>query len=209
MGRHRDRNGILGVVVVIRKFDSKKRLFFAPKAFLNSVARWILNVGSKTGTIRISNTASPTDEAGPSFDIDAAETAKAIEQALAEKYPKAGDGRLIGPGLRWQAGKLGVNGEWLSNEINKNLGNTTMPESSPATTDNTGASTSSDATSAFQGTFTNWSTNDKKELKLRCYVVVSGGSGTHRLNPIDLHFTKSGMLKSANAVDDKSIIVRA
>lgn len=194
---------------MIRTFESKKRLLFAPKAFLNSVARWLLNVRSQTGTIRISNTASPTDEAGPSFDIDAAETAKAIDQLLAEKYPKSGDGRLLGSGLSWQAGKLGVNGEWLSNEINKNLGNTTTPESSPKTTDNTGASTADDAEDTFDATFKDWSNTDKKVLKLRCYILITGESGSHYFNPVDLEFSQSGMLKSAKAVDNKSIWIGA
>lgn len=194
---------------MIRTFDSKKKLLFAPKAFLNSVARWLLNVRSQTGTIRISNTASPTAEAGPSFDIDAAATAKAIDQSLAEKYPKSGDCRLLGPGLSWQAGKLGVNGEWLSNEINKNLGNTTTPESSPQTTDNTGASTADDAEDTFDATFTDWSNTDKKVLKLRCYLLITGSAGDHRFNPVDLVYSKAGNLISAKAVADKTIMIGA
>ena len=193
---------------MIRTFDSKKKLLFAPKAFLNSVARWLLNVRSQTGTIRISNTASPTAEAGPSFDIDAAATAKAIDQALAEKYPKSGDGRLLGPGLNWKAGKLGVDGEWLSNEINKNLGATTDPEEDPQVIDNT-SSSADDATETFHATFTDWSNELKKVLKLRCYILVTGDSGSHYFNPVDLEFSQSGMLKTAKAVDNKSIWIGA
>lgn len=194
---------------MIRTFDGKKKLLFAPKAFLNSVARWILNVRSQSGTIRISNTASPTAEAGPSFDIDAAETAKAIDQALAEKYPKSGDGRLLGASLRWQAGKLGVDGEWISNEINRNLGATLDAEDETEATDNTEASTADDAEDEFEATFEDWSTKDEKPLKLRCYILITGGSGDHRFNPVDLEFSMNGMLKSAKAVADKTIMIGA
>ena len=194
---------------MIRTFDGKKKLLFAPKSFLNSVARWLLNVRSQTGTIRISNTASPTAEAGPSFDIDAAATARAIDQALAEKYPKSGDGRLLGHGLKWNAGKLGVDCEWLANEISKNRDATLDPTSTPHATDNTEASTADDAEEPFEATFTDWSNKDEKILKLRCYLLITGESGDHRFNPVDLEFSQSGSLISAKAVADKTIMIGA
>lgn len=194
---------------MIRTFEGKKKLLFAPKAFLNSVARWLLNVRSNSGTTRISNTANPSAEEGPSIDIDAAETAKAIDQALAEKYPKSGDGRLLGQGLKWNAGKLGVDGEWLANEISKNRDATMNPISTPQATDNTEASTADDAEEPFEATFTDWSSKDEKILKLRCYLLITGSAGDHRFNPVDLVYSQSGSLISAKAVDDKTIMIGA
>jgi len=207
MGRHRHRNHLLGIRLVIKTFETKKRLLFTPKAWCNSVARWLLGVRSDSGTIRIKNTANPSGESGPSFDIDVRETGKAIDPVLSESYPKKDDRKLLSPSMRWDAGKLAVDEEWITNQINKNMESTTTPEASPQSTDNTGASTATDATKTFAATFTDWATSDKKVLKLRLYALMSGSSGSHRLNPIDLEFTQSGMLKSVKQVNDKSISI--
>jgi len=195
---------------VIRTFETKKRLLFTPKSWCNSVARWLLGIRSDSGTIRIKNTANPSSESGPSFDIDARETGKTLDPILSESYPKKDDKKLLSPSMCWDAGKLAVDGEWIQNEINKNLESTTTPEASPQTTDNTDASTATDATYPFAATFTDWSTSDKKILKVRLYALVtSSSSSVHRFNPIDLEFNKSGMLKSAKSVENKSITIRA
>lgn len=193
---------------MIRTFNVRKMLF-TPVGFLNSVASWLLNVRSPSGTIRIKNTANPTGENGPSFDIDAKETASAIDGILSENYPKRGDKKLLSDSLLWENGKIGISREWLRNAINSDINNNTKENENPASTDNTGASTATDAEEDFDATFTDWSTADKKVLKLRLYAIVTGDRGEHTFNPIDIEFTKSGMLKSAKSVEGKSIFIGA
>ena len=196
---------------MIRTFDSKKKLLFAPKAFLNAVSRWLLNVRSASGTIRITNTANPTPENGPSIDVDAPETAKKLDPILAERYPKRGDRRLLMPSLGWTGGKLGVDGEWITNEINKNLGISQEkdPDHPDAETDNREASTTTDATQSFEASFTDWTTGDKKLLKLRLYCLVTGRSGNHYFHPLDIEIMPTGIVKSVKAVNGKSFRIGA
>lgn len=195
---------------MIRTFDSKKKLLFAPKAFLNAVARWLLNVRSASGTIRITNTANPTPENGPSLDVDAPETAKKLDPILAERYPKRGDRRLLMPSLGWTGGKLGVDEEWITNEINKNLGVSQEkdPEHPDAEKDNREVMTLKDADEDFEGAFEDWKREENKVLKLRVYMI-SGEKYARTFHPVDLVFSQTGLLAEAKKTSGKSIFIGA
>ena len=101
---------------MIRTFETKSRLLFAPKSWFNSVARWILGLHSETGTVRIRNTANPKAK-GPSIDVDVAEVAKRIGANLCQSFPQVGKGDLLGPAFKWEGGKLEIDGVWLSNQL--------------------------------------------------------------------------------------------
>lgn len=97
---------------MIRTFEGKGRLLFAPRAWFNAVARWILGAHSESGTIRIRNTANP-GSGGPSFDVDCNEVAKALDSKFKANYPKSGESDLIGPGITWIGGRLSIDRAWL------------------------------------------------------------------------------------------------
>lgn len=89
---------------------------FLPRGWANAVANWLLGIHSDSGTIKIRNNPNPSSVmSAPSVDIDEVATARALAGQLAKEFPRALDGRLIGPGLKWDDGKLCVDEEWIKN----------------------------------------------------------------------------------------------
>ena len=55
---------------MIHEFTGKGRIFWFPKAWANSVVRWICGVFSPTGTIQVTNNLSPNGEGSLALDVN-------------------------------------------------------------------------------------------------------------------------------------------
>lgn len=108
---------------MIHLFNRRGRILFFPVKWANAVASWILGLHSPTGTLRISNTANPTESGGATVDVDMeVVTAKAKERLTGHFQTKreveasierAADGSSIVARDR----RLHVNDDWIRGVI--------------------------------------------------------------------------------------------
>ena len=116
---------------MIHLFSSKKRIFYFPVAFANSVARWCLGVHSPSGTISIKNTATPGDNGSLALDVNR-EAMKRLYMDFTENHELTeGEmkriktvvrGTLDGNSLTWQGEHFGVSMAWLQNNVAEIVG---------------------------------------------------------------------------------------
>lgn len=103
---------------VIHLFQGRRRVLFFPRAWANSVARWILSLTSETGTVRVTNTPAPDGGRAPSIDVDVAEVVRRAEGELAERFvSRRGASGVDGVSVQMHNGELRVNEEWLDNFV--------------------------------------------------------------------------------------------
>ena len=99
---------------MVHTFQGRRRILFFPRAWANSVARWILSLTSETGTVRVTNTPAPDGGRAPSLDVDVAEVVKRAEGELRARYVSRLDASGVdGVSVQMHNGALRVNEEWL------------------------------------------------------------------------------------------------
>lgn len=99
---------------MVHLFQGRRRILFFPRAWANSVAQWILSLTSETGTVRVTNSASPEVGRAPSIDVDVAEVVKRAEGELRERFVSRRDeSGTDGVSVQMHNGKLRVDEEWL------------------------------------------------------------------------------------------------
>ena len=98
---------------MVHTFQGRRIIFF-PRAWANSVARWILSLTSETGTVRVTNTPAPDGGHAPSLDVDVAEVVKRADGELRARYVSRLDASGVdGVSVQMHNGALRVNEEWL------------------------------------------------------------------------------------------------
>ncbi len=66
---------------MIHEITDKGRLFF-PRRMFNAIVRWILGVYSPSGTVRVINTANPSDERSIGLDVDIEAVTSLVRKSL-------------------------------------------------------------------------------------------------------------------------------
>lgn len=103
--------------------ESASRCVFASRRLVNEIARWVLGVHSPDGTIRVTNTASPSDGGSLGLDVDLT-ALKSYSAEWAERRGLSDPQRegvvgvirevIDGISLVWRGGGLTVNTDWLN-----------------------------------------------------------------------------------------------
>ena len=99
---------------MIRSFQGGKAILFFPKKWANSVYYWITGIKSPKNTIRIRNTANPTEGSSLELDIDVNETYRALLELLKRDFMPRGEfatelGKHVDPNtLTYNQGTLSI-----------------------------------------------------------------------------------------------------
>ena len=108
---------------MIRLFSDKGKMLFFPKQWANSVTRWILGIRSPSGTIKIGNTAQPSEGGSATLDIDVERVAKNVENIIGRRYLQKKDFRskldatIDGVSIVASEKGIGISEEWLKAKI--------------------------------------------------------------------------------------------
>lgn len=106
---------------MLRMFNGTRKIIFFPRSWANSVTRWMQTLGSKSGTIKV--TQSSPDGEGASLDIDVEKVVSLAAPALAgrfvARFEKSGvDGESVEID---GSGKVRINTEWLDKFIRQRV----------------------------------------------------------------------------------------
>lgn len=108
---------------MLRLFDTNIAIPFFPTGWANSVTSWLTGLYSPNGTIRISNTANPTEGGGCAIDVDVESLYRQlrgrIQQDFVPRDNLANAMRgMVGPSMNVNGGQLNVNDAYLDEKHN-------------------------------------------------------------------------------------------
>lgn len=115
---------------MISEFGTKRRILFFPKAWANSVARWICGIASPRGTIQIKNQLDPGGGSSLELDVNvdavikefyAKTDRRAISEAEMSRVKHMVRGFLDGITVMWSMGHIRVSAEWVEDVVEKYL----------------------------------------------------------------------------------------
>ncbi len=99
---------------MVHVFQGRRRILFFPRAWANSVARWILSLTSETGTVRVTNSPAPDGGRAPSLDVDVRRVVELAAGELGARYVSRRDASGVdGVSVQMHNGALRVGEEWL------------------------------------------------------------------------------------------------
>lgn len=185
-----------GVLNMIHFFD-KRRLFF-PVSWANSVSRWILGLHSPSGTVRITNTASPGEGASAAIDVDVDAVANRVMKII------GGDARGFSPRecalvrdlvgayvdgatVLWKDRRIAVNTDWLEGWIsNKIASSLDLPAPSAPNNPNNVQSGFAVNGSAGNMSDTHMFGTRGATIQLACRGTSNGESGVVKFRPFTI-----------------------
>ena len=187
---------------MIHEFTGRGRIFWFPKAWANSVARWICGVFSPSGTIQVTNNLSPDGEGSLALDVNVNAVAKQIAEMRDDREITQGRiesmkhivrGMLDGNSLKSDGEHIHVDADWVAKIAAQTANDSSADTSTPTDRTDTNADDGTDA-----GTPWSW-TSGTNRLKFDCYCEIEKNDnlGIHYLRRCTLTFDKSGRLTSA------------
>ena len=148
---------------MIHEITDKGRLFF-PRRMFNAIVRWILGVYSPSGTVRVINTANPSDERSIGLDVDIEAVTSLVRKSLdargfttQQRRDVCGIVRdcLDGVSIYWNDRRASVSEAWLEKFVqNDNQQALPAPDAGTPTALQSGAQPSGGGASEDAGSFT-------------------------------------------------------
>lgn len=117
---------------MIHEFKGRSRVLFFPKAWANSVVKWLMGVHSSDGSVEIKNTADPNEDGSIDLKVNEARLVQMVEAHVSNRPLTKSErirvrdivhGALDGLSLKWTGGSASVDVEWLLDVVKKNLEN--------------------------------------------------------------------------------------
>ena len=108
---------------MIHEFTGRGRIFWFPKAWANSIVRWICGVFSPSGTIQVTNNLSPDGEGSLALDVNVNAVAKQIAEMRDDREITQGRvestthivrGLLDGQSVNFDGEHVSVNRDWVA-----------------------------------------------------------------------------------------------
>ena len=126
---------------MIHEYKTRKRILFFPTAWANSVSRWLLGVHSSDGSLTIKNTANP----GEDGSIDLCVNFEAVYRRVRELFDTSDmsdgerervkeiiHGMIDGISIKLNGSHIGVDIDWLTEQIIKQIKNELPAPEQPA-----------------------------------------------------------------------------
>ncbi len=180
--------------------ELKGRCLFSPVRLINSLVRWVLGVHSPSGTIKVQNTANPSEGKSIGLDVDVnalealldknAQT-KSLNKVQRQAVRDVVRSLVDGVSLQWGDNCLSVNMSWIVSLINNKETGTgeddpsTAPDTElPAPTDGDDGFIGDDGTGPSAGDDVRWPTLNGVITDLRDGTTWSAGGGTGVVVPV-------------------------
>lgn len=108
---------------MLRLFDTNVAIPFFPAGWANAVTNWLTGLFSPNGTIRIKNTANPTEGGGCAIDVDVENLYRLLRDRLQQDFVTRGNlasemRGIIGQSMNINNGLLNVNDGYLAENHN-------------------------------------------------------------------------------------------